>query len=150
MLAAVTGKTKNFKSKDTFGYNGHYLKHGIKEVIMTVKAGAAEFKEVGETDPIATPNFGQIKLHKVVGDAEITEDTTVDMSAIVMERYSTKTEDYTVPAVSGYKLKVWITEYFVGDTSKTPTSTNAETQNVKFVFPEEKKDDAKDGGIQIR
>ena len=112
--------------------------------------GAFKFTAAGTTTEETISDYNNLQLYKVNGDAAITTDVEIPMSAIVMKRYSTKTEDYTVPAISGYKMKVWITEYFVGDKSKTPTSTNANTQNVKFVFPEEKQDDAKDGGIQIR
>ena len=47
-------------------------------------------------------------------------------------------------------MSVLVQKYYEGDTEKTPTETNAATQDVKFIFPEEKKDKLQDGGIKIR
>ena len=60
-------------------------------------------------------------------------------------------KEYTLPATADYKMKVSVKEYYEGDseTPKTLTGT-ADAQDVKFIFPEEKKNKLQDGGIEIR
>ena len=47
-------------------------------------------------------------------------------------------------------MKLLLTEYYDGDTRKPQTATDGATQDIKFIFPEEKTDGKQDGGIQIR
>ena len=47
-------------------------------------------------------------------------------------------------------MKIVLTEYYEGDSKKTPLSLDADKQQLGFIFPEETKDNAVDGGIQIR
>ena len=58
-------------------------------------------------------------------------------------------QDYTKPSAAVYTMKVMVKEYYEGETKKTLTGSAA-AQDVKFIFPEEKKNKLQDGGIKIR
>ena len=60
------------------------------------------------------------------------------------------TQDYTEPASKDYKMSVLVQKYYEGDAEKSATETDAAKQDVKFIFPEEKKNKLLDGGIKIR
>ena len=59
-------------------------------------------------------------------------------------------QDYTKPSAAAYTMTVLLKEYYDGDTKKTLNGADASTQDLKFIFPEEKKNKLQDGGIKIR
>ena len=59
-------------------------------------------------------------------------------------------QDYTKPSAAVYTMTVMVKEYYEGETKKTLTGSDAAAQDVKFIFPEEKKNKLQDGGIKLR
>ena len=178
LLDTVDGKTISpFTAESSYGYNLYYIKHDTDEVTMTLtNGGGFEFKKISDGGVI-TLDHTKLMLFKRDDNKAATAGTQIPMSGIKMIRQLSEFENhilwnseswnsqnknfhladdqkvkqgYTEPDSKEYKMSVLVQKYYEGDTEKTPTETNAATQDVKFIFPEEKKDKLQDGGIKIR
>ena len=146
MLPVVAQKTKRFEnSNEKFDF--YFLKHGNDEVTMTLSETGAELK-MGTTK-IDAPVWTTLNLYKIDDNAKAS-DTEISLSDIIMGRTWSKKAAYTEPDADDYEIKVSVIEYYEDGEKKEPTLTDADQQQVKFIFPEEKKDNAEDGGIRIR
>ena len=125
------------------------MKHGDDEVTMTLSETGVKLMK--GTTKIDAPVWTTLKLFKTAaGNDQAPDNTQISLSDIIMVRTWSKTAAYTEPDADDYEIKVSVVEYYEDGEKKVPSVTDADQQEVKFIFPEEKKDGSEDGGIHIR